>query len=309
MLVELLHYAILSLLCAGVAYLFVKGLQLIEKRTFHHLPAPLPRVTKPALGGLAMGLLVMALMIAVGSVPVAPNLVLGASRPDHLMTGGHRYLQTVVDGALDPALYDFWTSFKVAGFLGVVVIAKIVATGLTLGSGGSGGLLFPALFLGGVTGAAYSKLLRAFTAADWVPGIMVMSPNERAGMILVGMGGIFAACTKTPITSLVMVSEITGSYGLSVPLMMTCASAYLLSHSFTMNEEQVAGIADSPAHRGEFLVNVLQDLNVADAVPKSGPVDTIPEDTPYPQVLEKIRGSSATVFPISIFRASADCWP
>jgi CIC family chloride channel protein len=179
-----------------------------------------------------------------------------------------------------------------------VVLAKIVATGFTLGSGGSGGLLFPALFLGGVTGAAYSKLLRAFTAAGWVPGIMVMSPNERAGMILVGMGGVFAACTKTPIASLVMVSEITGSYGLSVPLMMTCASAYLLSHSFTMNEEQVPGIADSPAHRGEFLVNVLQDLKVSDALPKTVPIDTIPEDTPYLQVLEKIRASSATVFPI-----------
>ena len=64
------------------------------------------------------------------------------------------------------------------------------------------------------------------------------------------MGGVFTACTKTPIASLVMVSEITGSYSLSVPLMMTCASAYILSRSFTVNNEQVAGMADSPAHRG-----------------------------------------------------------
>src|SRR6185436_11859782 len=109
---------------------------------------------------------------------------------------------------------------------------------------------------------------------------------------------VFAACTKTPIASLVMVSEITGSYGLAVPLMMTCASAYLLSRSFTLNEEQVPGISDSPAHRGDFLVNVLADIKVSDAILERTPPELFTADTPFNMVLERIKGSTATVFPI-----------
>ncbi len=95
-----------------------------------------------------------------------------------------------------------------------------------------------------------------------------------------------------------MVSEITGSYGLVVPLMVTCCSAYILSRSFTLNEEQVRGIADSPAHRGEFLVDVLEGITVADAVDLSAKPELIPANMPFEEILEKIKGCSATVFPI-----------
>ena len=299
MLVELLHYAALSLLCAIVAYLFTKSLVIVERKIFKPLQLPLPRISKPALGGVALGVLAIVLMLGVDAFTSnQPNVVLGTSRPEHIMAGGHLYLQTVVNSALDPNTYDFWTSFKLAGFLGAVVLAKILASSFTIGSGGSGGLLFPALFLGGVTGAAYSKLLRALSSLHWLPNSLIMTPNQRAGMILVGMGGVFAACTKTPIASLVMVSEITGSYGLLVPLMMTCASAYLLSHSFTMNEEQVPGIADSPAHQGEFLVNILEDMKVSDAMVNISKSELIPASMPYKKVMATIRGCSSSVFPI-----------
>src|SRR5205823_9206017 len=139
--------------------------------------------------------------------------------------------------------------------------------------------------------------MRALNDAGWVPVALAMPPTTRMGMILVGMGGVFAACTKTPIASLVMVSEITGSYGLAVPLMMTCASAYVLSTSFTMNEEQVAGMADSPAHRGDFLINILEDVKVSDAIAdRSVAPDLIPADLPFPRVLQRIKDSRATVF-------------
>jgi CBS domain-containing protein len=128
--------------------------------------------------------------------------------------------------------------------------------------------------------------------------IMALPANARAGMVLVGMGGVFAACTKTPIASLVMVSEITGSYGLVVPLMMTCASAYLLSRSFTMNESQVAGISDSPAHRGDFLLNVLEGIKVRDALLERAKPEMFKAETPFNEVLQRIKVSRATVFPI-----------
>jgi CIC family chloride channel protein len=262
------------------------------------MPLPLPQVLKPALGGLALGGLVLGLTLLISQVPTQPNLVLGGSQPEHLMAGGHGYLQTAVNCALDPTAHPAWTSFMLAGFLAFVVVAKIAATCFTLGSGGSGGLLFPALFLGGITGAAYAKLVRAFSTVGWVPDFLVMTPNARAGMILVGMGGVFAACTKTPIASLVMVSEITGSYGLLVPLMMTCTSAYLLSRSFSLSTEQVPGIADSPAHRGEFMLNVLEGVRVSEALPPDARPILIPENTPFQKVLRIVKESPASVFPI-----------
>ncbi len=291
---ELLHYAMLSILCALVAFIFVKGLGLLEHGLFKRLP--IPKITKPALGGALLGLLALALALSVGKIP--SPFELGTSHPQHIMAGGHSYLQTVINSAMDNSSIDPRVSLQLAGFLAAVVLAKIVATGLTIGSGGSGGLLFPALFLGGITGAAYAKLCRALNDAGWMHSYFALTPNARAGMILVGMGGVFAACTKTPIASLVMVSEITGSYGLAVPLMMTCASAYLLSRSFTLNEEQVPGISDSPAHRGDFLVNVLADIKVSDAVIDRVEPEVFTADTPFNVVLERIKGSTATVFPI-----------
>ncbi|HYG76423.1 MAG TPA: chloride channel protein [Planctomycetota bacterium] len=291
---ELIHYAVLSVLCALVAFLFVKGIKLIEERFFK--PLPVPRAAKPAVGGMLLGLMALGLMFVVGQI--ANGVELGTSQPHHIMAGGQRYLQTVINSALDFTRVDPELSLKMAGFLGVVVLAKIIATGMTIGSGGSGGLLFPALFLGGITGAGYAKLCRALNDAGWMYSFFALTPNARAGMILVGMGGVFAACTKTPIASLVMVSEITGSYGLAVPLMMTCASAYILSRSFTLNEEQVPSIGDSPAHRGDFLVNVLAEIRVKDAVSGQTPPEMFTADTPFTKVLERIKGSAATVFPI-----------
>jgi CIC family chloride channel protein len=291
---ELVHYAVLSVLCAIVAYLFVKSLQLIEHSFFKRLP--LPKFSKPALGGAMLGLLALTLTLTIGKIDAPYEL--GTSHPQHIMAGGHSYLQTVINSAMDNKVIDPRVSLQLAGFLAVVVFAKILATGLTIGSGGSGGLLFPALFLGGITGAAYAKMLRALNDAGWIHSWFALTPNTRAGMILVGMGGVFAACTKTPIASLVMVSEITGSYGLAVPLMMTCASAYLLSRSFTLNEEQVPGISDSPAHRGDFLVNVLAGIKVSEAIIEREAPEVFTADTPFNQVLERIKGSNATVFPI-----------
>jgi len=292
---ELFHYAILSLLCAVVAYLLVKSLHFVE-HLFQRFK--LPKIAKPALGGAMLGMFALGLSFMVARIAMPDGVVLGTSNPQHIMAGGHSYLQTVINSAMDSKTVDPHVSFMLAGFLAVVVFAKTIATVLTIGSGGSGGMLFPALFLGGITGAAYSKLLRALNESGWLYSWFALTPNARAGMILVGMGGVFAACTKTPIASLVMVSEITGSYGLAVPLMMTCASAYLLSRSFTLNEEQVPGISDSPAHRGDFLVNVLAGIKVAEAIIDRPEPEVFTADTPFNIVLERIKGSTATVFPI-----------
>jgi CIC family chloride channel protein len=293
---ELAHYAALSILCAFVAFLFVKGYQFIRRRLFE--PLYCPKFLKPALGGLLLGLLALALLHATGETSAPGGPVLGGSRAEHIMGQGYGFLQKTFSGVLDPTAPDPSTALKLAGFLAVVILAKILATCFTIGSGGSGGLLFPALFLGGLTGAAYSRLWQALNGLGLAPANLALTPLARADMVLVGMGGVFAACTKTPIASLVLVSEITGSYGLVVPLMLACTSAYLLSRSFTINEEQVMSLADSPAHRGDFLGNVLEEITVAEATAGSRKLELFPADTPCTQILERIKGSSASAFPV-----------
>ena len=76
------------------------------------------------------------------------------------------------------------------------------------------------------------------------------------------MGGFFAGVSKTPLTSIVMVCEMTGSYSLLVPLMLVCGLNMALSRRWTIYEEQVPSPIDSPAHQGDFVVDVLERLRV-----------------------------------------------
>lgn len=275
---ELIHYALLSLLCAVVAYLFIQGLRLLKRHVFGRLPVPTPM--KSLTGGLAMGLLAAVLCV---TLQVAPGYVMG---------DGKDCLQEIIGGVVEPDSVPMSGLTFSLRMLVLVILFKIVATGLTVGSGASGGLLFPTLFIGAMTGALYATLW--LHAPDW----LVPSPEARAGMVVVAMGGVFAGCTKTPIASLVLVSEMTGSYALAVPLMLCCASTYLLTTSFTIEEEQVPGMSDSPAHRGDFLVNVLEDIRVRDAIRNAPKPDVVPADLPFNGVLEHVKHSTATTFPI-----------
>ena len=78
------------------------------------------------------------------------------------------------------------------------------------------------------------------------------------------MGGFFAGVSKTPLTSIVMVSEMTGSYSLLVPLMLACGLNMAISRRWTIYEEQVPTPIDSPAHQGDFVVDVLEQLSVGE---------------------------------------------
>jgi CIC family chloride channel protein len=79
---------------------------------------------------------------------------------------------------------------------------------------------------------------------------------------MVGMAGFFAGIAKVPIASLIMVAEMTGSYGLLVPTMLVAAVAVLITGKTTIYEMQVANRAESPAHRGEFILSILEKMRV-----------------------------------------------
>jgi CIC family chloride channel protein len=170
-----------------------------------------------------------------------------------------------------------------------LAVLKTVATGLTISSGGSGGVFGPSVFIGGMLGGAVGQLLQAALPAAQV---------DPAAFALVGMGGFFAGVSKTPLTSIVMVCEMAGSYSLLVPLMLVCALNVALSRRWTLYEEQVASPIDSPAHQGEFVVDVLERLRVEQVPIRSENLQVIAEATPFSEVLPKVANSSETLFPV-----------
>jgi CIC family chloride channel protein len=169
----------------------------------------------------------------------------------------------------------------------ILTILKIVATGLTISSGGSGGVFGPSVFIGGMLGGAVGQALEAvFPSWDIEP----------AAFALVGMGGFFAGVSKCPLTSIIMVCEMAGSYSLLVPLMLVCGLHVALSRHWQLYEEQVPSPIDSPAHQGDFVIDVLERIKVAEVPVRSVGLEIIPAKTPFDQVLRRAANSTELLF-------------
>jgi CIC family chloride channel protein len=174
-------------------------------------------------------------------------------------------------------------------YLLLLAVLKAVATGLTISSGGSGGVFGPSIFIGGMLGGAVGQWLHA-----WFPGANI----NPAAFALVGMGGFFAGVSKCPLTSIVMVCEMAGSYSLLVPLMLVSSVNFALSRHWALYEEQVATPVDSPAHQGEFVVDVLEQLRVEQVPIRSENLEVVSEATPFAELLPRVANSIETLFPV-----------
>jgi len=195
---------------------------------------PLPRTLRPALGGLAVGAICLIFSVkALGS--------------------GHGYLQVAIDTSLE-ALGRDQILILMRGFL-VLALLKIVVTSLTIGSGGSGGVFGPSLLIGGLTGAGIGCGLAAL-----FPG---MGHPPLAAFVVLGMAGFFAGVANAPIGSVIMVSEMTGSYGLLAPLLLVCVINVLLNRRFSLYESQIENRFASPAHKRLMITDLLGNALVA----------------------------------------------
>ena len=194
-----------------------------------------------------------------------------------VLAGGYDWVQSAINGQL------------AVGLMIALAFGKIIATSFTISSGGSGGVFAPSLFIGSMLGGFYGNLCgRIF------PGIV----TEPAAFVLVGMGGFFAGVAKTPIAALIMVAEMTGGYSLILPMMVVSALSYLLLGKTTLYEKQVATRVDSPAHVGDYSVDIMDHLLVREAVVPDSKVETIPEDMAFESVLDLMVGSNQQDFPV-----------
>ena len=221
------------------------------------------------------------------------------------MAGGQPYLQTVMNSALnDQTQSNYWMSTQLAACFSscVILVAKILATSLTIGSGGSGGvLLFPAVFLGGITGAAYAKFVRARCfERGWLPAWLALLRPQRARRHDSRRNGLRIRGGDQDPYRLPRHDQrnhgvCTGLVGPA--LMITCSSAYILSRSFTLNEEQVRGIADSPAHRARVSGRCARRHHRRQRDrSQRAKFDAIPANMPFDGTSWKIKGGTGNRF-------------
>jgi CIC family chloride channel protein len=213
-------YALLGI----VAGLFATALPVVFYRTrdaFQRLPVPM--FLKPAIGAALTGLLILAF----------PQVI----------SGGYGWIQRAIDGQM------------ALGTMAVLAVAEIIALSFTVGSGGSGGVFAPSLFIGAMLGGSCAAL-----------GNQPVAP-----FVVVGMAAVFAGAAHVPIATMMMVTEMTGGYTLLVPAALAVLLSYLvqtrLSARFkyhSVYEAQVPSRADSPAHHAQHLEIALRILREQD---------------------------------------------
>ena len=222
---QLVGYILLGLVCGLVGMLYGRTFYKIRD-LFRSLKVP--DYLKPAIGGLGVGIIGMFLPQVLGQ--------------------GYGWVQLGINGN--------FTALPVYLMLGVLA-GKIIATGLSIGSGGSGGVFAPGLVIGGMVGGIVWWLLKDF--------ILIVPPRPDA-FVIVGMMALFGGIAKAPLAIMIMVSEMTNSYVLLAPCMIAVVLAYFSSGNSYIYENQVANRAASPAHKSEYSVPLMTRLLVSEAM-------------------------------------------
>ena len=165
----------------------------------------------------------------------------------------------------------------------------MVTTSLTIGSGGSGGVFGPSMVIGGCGGGALGVLLHSFWPR---PGA---APG---GVHHLGMAGFFAAAAKTPFSTLIIVSEMTGNYNLLLPALWVCTIAFLLSDEQSLYRSQVKSRALSPAHQGSYVREVLAGLKVSGFLLPGVEPPLLRLDDTLAAVIDRLSGSGLPALPV-----------
>jgi len=254
---NLLIYALLGVVCGFTGRLYTTSFYYF-KSLFAHIKTS--KFVKPALGALLAG-------------------IIGVFFPEVLGLG-YGFLQYLIQGDFKALLTNYVTLPLIVTLI-LIVLLKILATSLTVGSGGSAGVFAPSLVIGGFIGATLWVVVNTLLPG-WIP---IPAP-----LVIVGMMAFFAGVGRTPIAVILMVSEMTGTLNLLAPSMVAVIISYFVTGpKYTIYRSQVPNRAASPAHRGEYSVPLLTRIYVVDAmnpaVITAAPDNTVEEA--YNIMLEK----------------------
>ncbi len=250
---ELPFYVVLGLFCAVVAVAFTRTLYLFED-TFDRIKVH--EGIKAAFGGLVLGVLALYF--------------------PHVLGVGY----AGIDLALQEQLA--W------GMMLALVCVKVLATSITIGSGGSGGIFAPSLFMGAMAGGFFGTLVHGlFPGATASPG----------AYSIVGMGAVVSGTTHGPMSAILILFEMTGDYKIILPLMIACIVSTLASGRLSPESIYTLKLARRGINiRAGKEVNVLRSIPVKDVMSRQ--VETIPENLTLGKVAERITKSKHNSFPV-----------
>lgn len=252
---ELLPLILFALVCAVTGIFFVRVFE-GTRRAFNRLSVPL--VLKPALGGLAVGCMAFFFPPILGS--------------------SYGWLQQAIDGSLPLAL------------MASLVLLKIVATSLTIGSGGSGGDFAPSIVIGGMLGGIFGEGLHRL--------IPVLGTQPEA-YVMIGMATFLSGVANVPIATTVMISEMTGSYTLLVPLLLAGVLTHIITRKWSIYPEQVRTSNESPAHRLDLTPDLLSSVRLRSVIEHPVYFHTLEPSHTLSEMLDVFARTREVILPVA----------
>ncbi len=266
---ELPAFLILGVFTGAVSIYFSQGLKFVEGK----MESISSIWIRWLLGGLALSLLIVLFPPLYGE--------------------GYSSLTSLLNGNAGEVFANSWWFTKIQdpwifliAIMGIILM-KVVATAVTTGAGGVGGVFAPSLFLGGMSGFFLARLLNTF-------GMVNVSETH---FTLVGMAGVMSGVMRSPLTAVFLIAEITGGYLLIIPLMLTVAIAYLTAHLAEPHSVYTRRLAS----RGELITHnkdkaALTRMNIRGLIEHDikavGPSQTLGE------LVKVVAESTRNVFPV-----------
>ncbi|MBR6311101.1 MAG: chloride channel protein [Paludibacteraceae bacterium] len=262
------YIVLLGLFCGFVSLYFTRGMNWMED-IFRKLASP---YKKMAFGGIILSVLIF----------LFPSLYGEGYDTIEYLLGNHP--ENVTNGSI---FRDFDHGWLLVAYLGLVVIFKIFASCATNGSGGTGGIFAPSLFMGCISGFILAKCINLSGIADM--------PEEN--FALAGMAGVMAGVMHSPLTAIFLIAELTGGYTLFMTLMITAVISYITILIF----EPYSLYAMRLAKKGELITHhkdkaVLTMLKMGNVIEKD--FQTVAPEQSLGELVKIISTSHRNLFPV-----------
>ncbi len=264
---ELIPYLILAVILALLSHFYIRIFYGINN-LFNRLK--INKIFKPAIGGFLTGSLGLVMILSLNDTTYIVDI----------MGGGYGILQEIFNNGVQN--------------IGIVLlltigILKIFTTSFTIGSGGSAGVFGPSMVIGGTIGTSIGFMFQKI-----MPSV-VLNP---VSFTIVGMAGFFAAAANAPLSTIIMVSELTGNYQLLLPTMWVVTIAYFISRKWTIYRNQVPNMNHSQAHFGRYSPQIITGTTVAECFKRSRSFSVVEANASVNEILELVDRSRQRVFPV-----------
>ena len=231
-------YLLLGVVAAFTSIYFTEMYERIQ-RFFERIKSPVNRLI---IGGTLLGILIYFIPPLYGE--------------------GFDIINNLIAGNTERALQNNFLSLDLSNIYIVImllvglVVFKVIASALTFGAGGVGGIFAPTLFMGSIMGNCFAKIINNFGFSDYTV--------SESNFTLVGMAGLMAGVLHAPLTAIFLIAEVTGGYELFIPLMLTAAISFGITkyfHPHSVYTMELGRKGELITHDKDHAVLTLMDIN------------------------------------------------